>query len=143
MWRMNLSLSSQDYQQMLHWAKSAYPQECCGIIMGHKSPNEQHIIDEARLTENVAQDRLSRFEIDPRALIDAHKACRKNSIEILGYFHSHPNGLAQPSRCDAEMAEMDEKIWLIIAQNNISAWRCHYNGALYGKFTPITLLIDN
>lgn len=143
MWGMSLSLSSQDYQQMLLWASRAHPQECCGIIFGHENRENHYIVDEIRLTKNVALDQLSNFEIDPRALIDAHKLCRNFDLRILGYFHSHPNGLAQPSKRDADMTEIDEKIWIIIAQNDISAWQCRYDGVVHEKFKRLILHIDN
>lgn len=70
---------------------------------------------EARTCANVAPDPLRHFEIDPAALIAAHRASRAGGLAVLGYFHSHPNGLARPSATDARTAAGDGRIWAIVA----------------------------
>lgn len=70
---------------------------------------------EARACANVAPDPLRHFEIDPAALIAAHRASRAGGLAVLGYFHSHPNGLARPSATDARTAAGDGRIWAIVA----------------------------
>lgn len=70
---------------------------------------------EARACANVAPDPLRHFEIDPAALIAAHRASRAGGLAVLGYFHSHPNGLARPSATDARAAAGDGRIWAILA----------------------------
>ena len=55
------------------------------------------------------------FEIDPRALIDAHKAERAGGAQVLGYYHSHPGGNAEPSATDRAQAAHDGKLWAIVA----------------------------
>jgi len=91
-------------------------------------------IDGFQVADNVAEDPLSRFEIDPRALIAAMRAERAGGAKIVGYWHSHPGGDATPSATDAAMAAPDGKLWLIVAGEAVTAWR-----AGEGGFTPITL----
>lgn len=74
---------------------------------------------EARACANVAPDPLRHFEIDPAALIAAHRASRAGGLAVLGYFHSHPNGLARPSATDARAAAGDGRIWAIVALNDV------------------------
>jgi proteasome lid subunit RPN8/RPN11 len=76
---------------MVEAALRAFPAEACGLLLGQ----EGHIM-EARACANVAPDPLRHFEIDPAALIAAHRASRAGGLAVLGYFHSHPNGLARP-----------------------------------------------
>lgn len=114
---MHLELSSQQQQQLLDWAEAAGDYECCGLLLGENS-----VVERVELATNVADDPKSHFEIDPSALILAEKFARLGGPQILGYFHSHPNGSAQPSVTDAQMAAADGRRWLIVAGGKITSW---------------------
>jgi desampylase len=114
---MALHLSRKQHQQLLDWAKEAGFEECCGLLLG-----DGNGVSELRLTQNVAADPLSHFEIDPAALILAEREARQGGSTILGYFHSHPNGLERPSERDASDANADGRVWLIVAKGRITAW---------------------
>ncbi|TXI10683.1 MAG: M67 family peptidase [Novosphingobium sp.] len=107
---MPLQIDTSAMAAIIAAAQEAAPAEACGILLGSGSHIEQTV-----RTTNVAQDPLRHFEIDPAALIAAHKAARAGGPEVLGYFHSHPNGLARPSTTDAASAAHDGKIWAIAA----------------------------
>ncbi|KPF87592.1 peptidase [Novosphingobium sp. AAP93] len=115
---MQTTLSPQAHSAILHAAVQAHPEEACGLLFGTAS----HIIA-AEPTANVHPEPARHFEIDPAALIAAHKAARDGGPELIGYFHSHPNGLACPSATDAAMASGDGRIWAIAAAGDVSLWR--------------------
>lgn len=95
-------------------------------------------IDLAMPTANVAPDPTRHFEIDPAALIAAHRAARNGSgPQVVGYFHSHPNGLARPSATDEANAARDGRIWVIVAGDAITCWRDGANG-----FEPLSYCVD-
>ncbi|MBV7259191.1 M67 family metallopeptidase [Erythrobacter sp. WH158] len=98
-------------------AKAAHPLECCGILLG-----EGGCITGVIETLNVHPTPQTHFEIDPQALIDAHKAERKGGLRLMGYFHSHPTGDAYPSETDKKMATHDGKVWAIIAGGGMMFW---------------------
>ena len=118
MWVMKLQLSRTHRRQLLAWAAEAGVYECCGLILGREDT-----VEKIEMTSNVADNPMCEFEIDPLALIDAEKQAREGGPLILGYFHSHPNGLAKPSIKDAQMAAADGRRWLIIADGQITSWR--------------------
>ena len=118
MWVMKLQLSRTHRRQLLAWAAEAGVYECCGLLLGREDT-----VEKIEMTSNVADNPMCEFEIDPLALIDAEKQAREGGPLILGYFHSHPNGLAQPSIKDAQMAAADGRRWLIIADGQITSWR--------------------
>lgn len=99
-------------------AARAHPHEACGLLLGQDAA-----IIRAQTTSNVASLPDRHFEIDPAALIAAHRATRAGGPAILGYFHSHPNGPAAPSPTDAAMAARDGRIWAIVAGNTVALWR--------------------
>jgi proteasome lid subunit RPN8/RPN11 len=67
---------------------------------------------------------------------------RSGGIPVLGYFHSHPNGMAAPSATDIAQAAPDEHIWLIIASGAITAWQPVVAGTQVTGFTPVTLIVE-
>ncbi len=107
---MPLQITTSAIAAIIAAAQEAAPAEACGILLGSGSRIEQAV----RAT-NVAQDPLRHFEVDPVALIAAHKAARAGGPEVLGYFHSHPGGLSRPSTTDADSAAHDGKVWAIAA----------------------------
>jgi len=100
-------------------AKRAHPLECCGLLLGVARGR----IDIVLPTRNIAPEPTRHFQIDPQALVDAHRAERRGGPLLLGYYHSHPTGLAQPSSTDQAEASGDGRIWAIVAADEITLWR--------------------
>ncbi|GAA5061492.1 desampylase [Erythrobacter westpacificensis] len=99
-------------------AKRAYPNECCGILLGDDAG-----ITNALPARNVHPSPRTHFEIDPQALVDAHRAARSAGPQVLGYYHSHPAGPPYPSSTDRAEAAHDGKVWAIVCEDAIGWWR--------------------
>jgi len=130
---MSVSLTSAAHATILAVAQEAHPHEACGLLLGQASH-----IETALPTANVHPEPLRHFEIDPAALIDAHKAARAGGPDVLGYFHSHPNGLARPSATDAALASGDGRIWAIAASGVVTLWRDGPSG-----FEPLSYAVKD
>jgi proteasome lid subunit RPN8/RPN11 len=115
---MVIEVTSGAMATLLEEAANAAPEECCGLLLGREGR-----ISEVRTATNVAEDRLRRFEIDPYALLGAHKAARDGGPQLLGYYHSHPDGHPVPSATDCEHASGDGRFWAIIAGGQVTFWR--------------------
>lgn len=111
--------------QMLAEAASAPEREICGLLFGQEGRNVTAI----QPCANVAANPARTFEIDPAALIAAHKAQRAGGARLIGWYHSHPGGRAEPSLHDREAALDGRKLWLIVAANEIRAWNTTGVGA--------------
>lgn len=111
-------------------------QEVCGLLLGTGNRIEEIVV-----ADNVADDPARHFEIDPAMQIRWEKGARGGGRQILGYYHSHPNGLPQPSVEDAASAAGDGRIWLILTENGITAWRAIANGRLHGWFDELELAV--
>ena len=98
-------------------AEASAGEECCGLLLGGDT------IDEARPATNVAPDPIRCFEIDPQALSDAHRVARRGGPAVLGYYHSHPRGPAEPSAVDRAMAAGDGMVSAILGVNDTTFWR--------------------
>jgi desampylase len=137
MWVMALRISRTLRSQLLEWAEAELPRECCGLLLGRDD-----LISEVRLARNVAENVEQHFEIDPADLIAAHKGARNGEPPLLGYFHSHPNGLDRPSITDLAGAADDDSYWLIIAQADVSAWQPVAKGGNVMQFQKVPLIVE-
>jgi proteasome lid subunit RPN8/RPN11 len=80
-------------------AALAYPEECCGVLVGTPAPDGarvQTVLEAA----NVAPRRQRRYSIDPVSLLFAHRQARDAGRQVVGYYHSHPDTPAFPSERD-------------------------------------------
>jgi len=118
---------------MLSAAEGAAPDECCGILLGRRQR-----IERAVAAANVAPDRRDRFEIDPQALVDAYRAARAGGPDVIGFYHSHPRGPAEPSATDSALAARDGRVWAIIGQSGVTFWRDGERG-----FTPLSYVVED
>jgi proteasome lid subunit RPN8/RPN11 len=119
---MTLRVTREALDRMRAAARTGAAEECCGLLLGRGG------VDEARPATNVALDRRRHFEIDPQALVDAHRAARHGGPAVLGYYHSHPAGAAAPSVADRATAAGDGRIWAIIADDDVTFWRDDQDG---------------
>ena len=69
-------------------ARECRPRECCGVLLGRTG----HITHAVR-ARNAAES-ATRFELDPRDHIAARRVARDQQLEVLGYYHSHPQSQA-------------------------------------------------
>ncbi len=118
-----------------------YPDECCGLLIGRFDGS---IFTVTRIVDspNISATKLTNFEIDPGVRIKLERELRGQDEMIIGHYHSHPNGLAQPSPRDMEAAFEPDLIWLIIAVGaggvqEARAWQCRAGQAL-----PVSLAIS-
>jgi proteasome lid subunit RPN8/RPN11 len=109
-------------------ARAAFPGECCGLIEGTRD-GEIFRVTVLHPARNRAAS-PDRFEIDPADHFAAHKAARIAGHAIIGCYHSHPNGKAQPSSTDLAGAGEDNFLWLIASNEDLAAFVY-----LRGRFT--------
>ena len=90
------------YEEIIDHAKEAYPHECCGILLGD---GKRRHVRRVRRAENIFKERLrDRYSIDPKDILEAEREARGEGLEILGFYHSHPDHPPRPSSFDREMA---------------------------------------
>ena len=79
-----------------------YPNEICGIMLG---PQGDHSVTEVRRARNIIVERSGdRYEIDPRDHIRIQREADETGMDIVGYYHSHPDHPARASVFDTERA---------------------------------------
>jgi proteasome lid subunit RPN8/RPN11 len=81
-------------------AERSHPREGCGVLLG-RAGGAANQVSAALPCANARRERLGdRWEIDPRDLLRIARAARAAGEEIVGFFHSHPDGPARPSATD-------------------------------------------
>ena len=90
--------------QMESAAKKAYPCECCGILVGKKSEKGEIEVTEIREASNQIQgeEEATHFRIDPLNLYYVERELESSNLEIVGFYHSHPD-------CKAILSDEDRK----------------------------------
>jgi proteasome lid subunit RPN8/RPN11 len=116
---MGLRISRALQAQLLAEAAATPEREVCGLLFGPVAD----VVTDVRPCANIAMNPADRFEIDPAALIGAHKAERAGGPRLVGCYHSHPNGVGEPSVRDREAAWGSDTFWLIVAGDRLAAWR--------------------
>lgn len=116
-------------------ARAAHPQEACGLILGRA---DGWVADELAPCDNVAEAPEREFEIDPKSLLHWYRSLRGTERAVIGVYHSHPTGRAEPSATDAARAWDPDLVWLIVAGEAVTAWR-----PAAGGFTALDLTWEN
>ena len=95
---------------MVHHARSCAPNECCGLLLGRDGA-----IVEAMSARNIAADPASRFLIDPVDHFAAVRTARMRSLDIVGFYHSHPRSAAEPSARDLAEFDYPDHLYAIVS----------------------------
>lgn len=112
--------------------RATAPEEACGILLGREEDEGPRRVLEARPTRNGAEDRRRRYVLEPADLAAAVREARERSLDLLGYYHSHPAGGGEPSVTDRAHA-WPEVSYLIVALDGfgkleVRSWRLAGDG---------------
>ena len=90
-------------EEIRHQGEAAYPAECCGAMIGRSVEGGKEVV---RLVPAVNRrtDDPHRYLIAPDDLRRVEAEARRESLEVVGYYHSHPDHPARPSAFDTEHA---------------------------------------
>ena len=103
----NLSLSSEQIEEMQRHVEDCYPEEGCGILGGF-SDRVAWVIPITNMLHS-----LTRYQMDPREQIDAFFKIEDAGGKLIGIFHSHPNGPEFPSESDVRESAFPEAVHII------------------------------
>jgi proteasome lid subunit RPN8/RPN11 len=81
-----------------------YPHECCGALLGRDSDGSREVIELLELANRRQDSPRNRFEVTPDDVRLAERTGREKKLELLGWYHSHPDAPARPSEYDRDHA---------------------------------------
>lgn len=115
-------------------ARSTFPEECCGVLIGVPLEDEEGaVVERVLAARNERPDRREeRYVVAPETVLAAQKQARTLGLEIVGYYHSHPGGSAAPSTFDLETA-WPKTSYVIVAlgeegATEVRSWRLEREG---------------
>ena len=100
-----LKLSRQIENEIRQAGADAYPNECCGIMFG-SGEGDDHAVKLLRPIVNAREsgEQYHRFLITAEEMMQAELEARRLGLEIVGFYHSHPDHPAKPSDYDRDHA---------------------------------------
>ncbi|MCJ2554991.1 MAG: M67 family metallopeptidase [Candidatus Thermoplasmatota archaeon] len=98
-----LELPENLLEELRRHAEEGYPAEVCGLLLGLDG-KVRRITATRRATNLRAATTRDRYEVDPQDIVDGDREARERNLMMLGFYHSHPDHPAAPSRYDTERA---------------------------------------
>jgi proteasome lid subunit RPN8/RPN11 len=102
-----LRLGQSHYEAIRRHGEETYPHECCGVLLGRiddADDGTRVVTSIARAGNTRTDSPQNRYNIDPKDLIRIQREGRDRGEDIIGYYHSHPDHPAQPSKTDLAAA---------------------------------------
>jgi proteasome lid subunit RPN8/RPN11 len=111
-----LRLSNEIAQKIRSHGAETYPHECCGALLGHDEAADaagpsggaqaagRAVLGLFPLVNRRDDSPCNRFSVTAEDVRDAEKAARQKGLDVVGWYHSHPDHPAQPSQYDRDHA---------------------------------------
>jgi proteasome lid subunit RPN8/RPN11 len=97
-----LQIHYAEYEALRAHGEETYPNECCGVLLGKKIDGEatNHVHQIVRAGNTRTDSAHNRYNIAPQELVRIQRQARGLSLDIIGFYHSHPDHPAQWSPTD-------------------------------------------
>jgi proteasome lid subunit RPN8/RPN11 len=121
-----------------------YPHECCGALLGRDSTvvagvnpekealnPEREILGLFPLINRRDDSPRNRFSVTAEDVRSAEKAAQEQNLEVVGWYHSHPDHPARPSQYDRDHAWPWYSYIIVSVQGgapqDMTSWRLNDN----------------
>jgi proteasome lid subunit RPN8/RPN11 len=99
-----LKLSDAAYREVRRHGEETYPHECCGVLLGLSLDGVQPGVNQVEAVVRAGNTRTdsahNRYQISPQELIKIQRDARQRELDIIGFYHSHPDHPARWSATD-------------------------------------------
>jgi len=95
-----LGISESVYEAIRSHGEETYPHECCGVLLGHSSPEGWRVESAVRAGNTRTDSAHNRYHIAPVELVKIRREASRQGLDIAGFYHSHPDHPAQWSPTD-------------------------------------------
>jgi proteasome lid subunit RPN8/RPN11 len=99
-----LKFHQPDFDEVRRHGEETYPDECCGILLGTMDGDTREVRATARCGNTRIDSPQNRYNIDPRELVRVQREARERELDIIGFYHSHPDHPARWSQTDFQEA---------------------------------------
>ena len=98
-----LSISKELAERIRAHGAETYPHECCGALLGRDN-EAREILGLFPLINRRDDSPQNRFSVTAQDVLDAEKSARQQGLDVVGWYHSHPDHPARPSAYDRDHA---------------------------------------
>lgn len=95
-----LKISQLEYNALRKHGEETYPDECCGVLLGHADDDCRTVAKTVRCGNTRSDSPRNRYHISPQELVRIQRQAREEGLEIVGFYHSHPDHPARWSQTD-------------------------------------------
>lgn len=95
-----IQIARAHFEQLRAHASQAYPNECCGALLGEPGEPGSIRVREIVSCENAAATPSTGYKIADEDLARIQRESRARGFQICGFYHSHPDHPADPSPSD-------------------------------------------
>ena len=88
------------YHSLRAHGERTYPHECCGVLLGRSAGDRNEVLETVKAGNTRTDSAHNRYQIAPVELIRIQRQARARSLDIVGFYHSHPDHPAQWSSTD-------------------------------------------
>jgi len=100
-----ISLQETHLDEIRRHGERDYPFECCGLMLGRFAEGRKVVVETYPISNAREEEaKRNRFLIRPEELMRGEKFARDKGLEVVGFYHSHPDDRAIPSQYDLEHA---------------------------------------
>jgi len=101
-----IQLKKNQRDEIARHAERDYPYECCGLLLGSFEAGGLKSISEIYPISNAREEKAkrNRFLIRPVELLRGEQYASERGLDVIGFYHSHPDHPAVPSHYDLEHA---------------------------------------
>src|SRR5712692_6383434 len=101
-----IEVKDEHLAEMRQHGERDYPFECCGLMLGRFEGEGRKIVTETYSISNAREEaaKRNRFLIRPEELMRGEKYSREKRLDVVGFYHSHPDDRAVPSKYDLDHA---------------------------------------
>jgi len=108
-------MSSDIYDAIRRHGEETYPDECCGILLGLSDAGDNRVAEAIRAGNTRTDSAHNRYHIAPQELVRAQRQGRERGLDIIGFYHSHPDHPAMWSQTDLAEAHWMSCSYVITA----------------------------
>src|SRR5262249_24674823 len=102
--RAVMELSANLLDAIRDHGREAYPEACCGALLGTRRDGAVSIVRVERLPNSREGARRRRYVVAPDDYVRVEESADREGLSVLGFYHSHPDHPAVPSDYDRENA---------------------------------------
>jgi proteasome lid subunit RPN8/RPN11 len=120
-----LRMAREVYDATVDHAREGVPAEVCGVLGGNRGATSH--ARTVHRAENVASDPRIEYRIDPTEQLALMEEVEAAGEDVVGFYHSHPRGPAEPSPTDRRRATWTDRSYVIVVLDGIhpyvGSWR--------------------